>query len=83
LNGEKLRALFSSLSDKNPDKLRIPRLKLIKRKDYEKNHLDIASDVIDIEMKGYNKKITRSKYLPTVSLNANYNNVHTTSHLGD
>jgi len=76
LDEQKLKNAFAILSDKNPDKLHLPRLKLIKKSEYKKSHLDIASDMADIEMGEYSKKMTLSKYLPTISLNANYSNVH-------
>jgi outer membrane protein TolC len=72
LEEERLKSIFASMSDKNPDRLKLPKLKLIKKQEYKKSHLDIALDMNDIEMKEYNKKLTISKYLPTLSLNANY-----------
>ena len=76
LDEQRLKNIFATLSDKNPDRLKLPKLKLIKKGEYKKSHLDIASDMADVEMKEYSKKMTLSKYLPTVSIKANYAKVH-------
>jgi outer membrane protein TolC len=72
LDKERLKNSFRILSDKNPDRLKVPHLKLISKSEYVKNHLDIKSDSIDVDIKSVSKKMTLSKYLPSVSFIANY-----------
>ncbi|HIP62373.1 MAG TPA: hypothetical protein EYG98_07425 [Sulfurovum sp.] len=70
----KLRTSFRYLSRKNPDKLRTPNLKLISLKKYKNNNLSLASKRLRVLEKKYSSKMTWTKYLPTVSVNARYTN---------
>ena len=69
---QKLRASFSFLSDKNPDKLRLPHLKLISLKRYKHNNLKLMAKRLHAEEKRYGAKMTWTKYLPTVTAYAHY-----------
>jgi len=76
LDEQRVRSSFESLSDKNPDRLKPPKLKIIDKRSYLKNHIDLKLDSLDISLKDYNSKITLSKYLPSVSIQANYYKTH-------
>ncbi|WP_457605609.1 TolC family protein [Nitratifractor sp.] len=65
---------FSLLSDKDPKRLRLPKLTLIDRKSYREENLELEAQRLRVEQSDYNSKMTWSKYLPTLSLNANYYN---------
>ncbi|WP_456428693.1 TolC family protein [Nitratifractor sp.] len=67
-----LRNAFSLLSDKNPDNLRLPHLRLISRRRYRQNNLELEAQRLQLAGSEYNSKMTWSKYLPTLSVNANY-----------
>ncbi|WP_456456307.1 TolC family protein [Nitratifractor sp.] len=67
-----LRNAFSLLSDKNPDGLRLPHLRLISRRRYRQNNLELEAQRLQLAGSEYNSKMTWSKYLPTLSVNANY-----------
>ena len=63
---------FSRLSDKNPDRLKLPKLKVISAAKYKGDNLELARDKLRAEEKGYNAKVTWAKYLPSVSVQARY-----------
>lgn len=65
---------FALLSDKDPYKLRLPKLKLISSERYKGSNLELVRDRLRAREKGYNAKITWAKYLPTVSVQARYTN---------
>ena len=67
-----LRNAFSLLSDKNPDNLRLPHLRLISRRRYRQNNLELEAQRLQLAGSEYNSKMTWSKYLPTLSVNADY-----------
>jgi outer membrane protein TolC len=69
-----LKQRFSLLSDKNPEKLKLPKLKLISKENYKAENLDLKTDRLRAEVANYNEKITWAKYLPTLSLNGQYIN---------
>ncbi len=69
---ETLRTSFRFLSDKNPDKLRLPKLKLLSLKHYKKGNLNLAAQKLHAMEKKYSAKMTWSKYLPTVTAYAHY-----------
>jgi len=69
-----LKQRFALISDKNPDTLNVPHLKLINREDYSRENLDLKTDRFRAEVSDYNEKITWAKYLPTVSLQGQYTN---------
>ncbi len=76
LNLAKLRSSFSLLSRKNPDRLRVPHLKMISLKHYKHNHADVATKRLRALEKSYSSKMTWAKYLPTFSVNARYTNTN-------
>ncbi|MEA3490517.1 MAG: TolC family protein [Campylobacterota bacterium] len=69
---EKLKNDFAFLSDKNPDQLQLPTLKLISEKKYKEEHLALRSDTLHAEEKQYLSKMTWSQYLPEVSVQGQY-----------
>lgn len=74
LSLSQLKSQFETLSDHNPDKIKIPNLRLISLDEYRSRNSDIAIKELQSIEKKYNNKITWSKYLPTVSVNARYTN---------
>jgi outer membrane protein TolC len=72
LNLLELKQRFSLLSDKNPENLKLPALKLMSKENYTEENLDLKTDVLRAEVSKYNEKITWAKYLPTVSLQGQY-----------
>ena len=67
-----LRANFSFLSDKNPDKIRLPKLHLLSLKRYSKKNLSLAAKKLRALEKRYSSRMTWIKYLPTVTAYAHY-----------
>lgn len=65
---------FSLLSDKDPDSLRLPTLKLITKQTYTASNLELQRDRQKAQEKDYYEKVTWAKYLPTVSLHGTYMN---------
>jgi len=63
---------FALLSDKSPNSLKLPKLKLITSEQYKGNNLELARDDLRAKQAAYNTKITWAKYLPTVSVQARY-----------
>jgi outer membrane protein TolC len=63
---------FALLSDKNPNEIKLPKLKLISAERYKGENLELARDKLRAKEKGYNSKITWAKYMPTVSVQARY-----------
>ena len=74
LNYLELKQRFSLLSDKRPDKLRLPKLRMMSKKHYTQQNLELKKDVLRAEESEYNAKVTLAKYLPTLSVQAQYNN---------
>ncbi len=74
LNYLELKQRFSLLSDKDPAKLRLPKLKMLSRKNYTEQNLELKKDVLRAEESNYNERVTWAKYLPTVSLQGQYTN---------
>ena len=72
LNYLELKQRFSLLSDKNPDKLKLPKLKMISKKNYSQQNLELKKDVLRAKESSYNAKVTVAKYLPTLSLQGQY-----------
>ena len=72
LNYLELKQRFSLLSDKNPDKLRLPKLRMMSKKNYTQQNLELKRDVLRAEESSYNAKVTTAKYLPTLSLQGQY-----------
>ncbi len=72
LNLLELKQRFSLLSDKKPDGLRIPVLKLMSKTSYSEQNLELKKDRLRAEQSEYNANVTMAKYLPTVSLQGQY-----------
>ena len=68
-----MRKNFALLSDENPDTLFLPRLKLISSQIYKGNNLELVRDKLRAKEKKYNAKMTWAKYLPTFSIQGQYN----------
>jgi len=69
---EKFKSEFAFLSDKNPEKLKLPHLKLIGQKEYKDEHLVLKSDKLLAKEKDYLHKMTWAKYLPELSVQGQY-----------
>ncbi len=76
LNLAKLRSSFRLLSRKNPDRLKVPHLKMISLKHYKRNHSEVAKKQLRVLEKKYSSKMTWAKYLPTLSVHARYTNTN-------
>jgi len=74
LNLLELKQRFSLLSDKKPDDLRLPVLKLMSKSNYREQNLELKRDRLRAEQSAYNANVTTAKYLPTVSLQGEYIN---------
>ncbi|MEA3434695.1 MAG: TolC family protein [Campylobacterota bacterium] len=72
LNLLELKQRFSLLSDKKPDGLRLPVLKLMSKASYSEQNLELKKDRLRAEQSSYNADVTVAKYLPTVSLQGQY-----------
>lgn len=68
-----LKQRFSLLSDKDPESLRLPSLKLMSKTDYSEENLELKRDMFRAAQSDYNQKVTWAKYLPTLSLQGQYN----------
>ena len=74
LNLLELKQRFSLLSDKNPENLRLPVLKLMSKSTYNADNLELKRDRFRAEQSDYNVQVTWAKYLPKVSLQGQYIN---------
>ncbi len=72
LNLLELKQRFSLLSDKKPEKLKLPKLKLISKENYRRENLELKRDTLLAEESEYQKHMTIAKYLPAVSLQGQY-----------
>jgi len=72
LNLLELKQRFSLLSDKKPNALQLPVLKMISKKHYKEQNLELKKDILRAEQSSYNANVTVAKYLPTVSLQGQY-----------
>ncbi len=72
LNFLELKQRFSLLSDKKPDGLRLPVLKMMSKSNYSAQNLELKKDILRAEQSAYNADVTTAKYLPTVSLQGQY-----------
>lgn len=72
LNLLELKQRFSLLSDKNPNALRLPVLKLMNKAEYSEQNLELKKDRLRAEQSAYHANVTTAKYLPTVSLQGQY-----------
>jgi len=72
LNLLELQQRFSLLSDKEPNSLTLPVLKLMSKRKYSEQNLELKKDKLRAEQSAYNANVTTAKYLPTVSLQGQY-----------
>ena len=72
LNLLELRQRFSLLSDKKPDGLRLPELKMMSKTNYSEENLELKKDRLRAEQSDYNTNVTMAKYLPTVAIQGQY-----------
>lgn len=72
-NQERLVSKFEAISDLDYKEAAIPSLKLIGEEAFLQNNVDIKQIQSESEKNRYNKNVTLSKYLPTLSLTAGYN----------
>jgi outer membrane protein TolC len=74
LNEMELKQHFALLSDKTPEKLKLPKLKLIEKHHYTAENLELKRDKMHALEMNYKEKVTWAKYLPTFSLQGQYSN---------
>lgn len=67
-----LKQRFALLSDKDPDTLRLPTLRLMHKSNYSSENLELKRDRLRAEQSDYNQKVTWAKYLPTISVQGQY-----------
>jgi len=72
LTNKELRSSFSILSDKNPDRLKLPKLHIISKDDYIKDNIELFAKSMYSKEQEYYSYMTIAKYLPTISLQARY-----------
>ena len=72
LNLLELKQRFSLLSDKDPNSLTLPVLKMMSKGKYSEKNLELKTDRLRAEQSAYNANVTMAKYLPTVSLQGQY-----------
>jgi len=72
LNILELKQRFSLISDKNPERLTLPVLKMMSKENYREENLDLETDRWRAEVSNFNEKVTWAKYLPTISLQGQY-----------
>jgi len=68
----KLKQSFALLSNKDPSRLKLPKLKLISQERYKGENLELVRDRLRAKEKAYNAKMTWAKYLPSVSIQGRY-----------
>ena len=76
---QELIGAFSKISSKNPNSLRLPKLKLVNEEDFINKNLDIKAANAELKVKKYSSKLTATKYLPTVSVGARYTKISPTA----
>ena len=69
---EKLKNSFALLSDKNPDRFKTPKLKLLDEALYKRENLELQTDKLRAKEKQHLSNMVVSQYLPTVSLQGQY-----------
>ncbi len=71
---QKLKSSFAMLSHRDPESFALPKLKLIGKYEYRNNNLELQKDRLTATEKNSYSKMTMSKYLPEVSVQAQYIN---------
>ena len=67
-----LKQRFSLLSDKKPESLKLPKLRLIDKKHYTQEHLELKRDIARANESDYQAHMTTARYLPALSLQGQY-----------
>ena len=67
-----LKEKFSLLSNKDPEKLKLPLLKPVSKTTYHAKNIALQRDRERASVASYKQKITWAKYLPTLSLQGQY-----------
>lgn len=67
-----LKQRFALLSDKDPNTLKLPKLKLISAEKYKGSNLELVRDKLRAKEKRYKAKTTWAKYMPSVSVQGRY-----------
>ncbi|SFV90683.1 FIG01146407: hypothetical protein [hydrothermal vent metagenome] len=67
-----LRQRFSLLSDKKPEHLKLPALKLVAKPAYLQEHLALKRDIAHAKEMDYKEKVIWAKYLPSLSIQGQY-----------
>ena len=67
-----LRRSFSLLSDKKPESIKLPTLRLIPKKRFESRHLELKRDRQEADTQRYQYRMTVAKYLPALSVQGTY-----------
>ncbi len=65
---------FRLLSDKDPKRFRLPKLRLVSKKEYTAHNLELRQQRHIENQKRYYSRMTLAKYLPSVSLRGMYSN---------
>ncbi len=66
---------FEKISSKNIENLKIPKLKLLSKREFLDKNLDLALAKADSRSSKYLYKLTTTKYLPTISVGVNHTNI--------
>lgn len=69
---EKLILEFQKLSDRDYKSIKLPNLKIPTKEQYILRNLKLSVEQNQIKSKDYLAKLTKSQYLPKISINANY-----------
>ncbi len=70
---------FKNISTLDPYKVELPILSKVERQEFDEKNLEILKTQIDIESKKDQEDITKSNYLPSVSINGKYSIDHKAS----
>ncbi len=72
-NKERLISKFGTISDVAYDEVEPPHFDLVEESDFLRFNIDLEQIKSEARMNYYNKNVTRSKYLPSISITAGYN----------
>ncbi|NPA50640.1 MAG: TolC family protein [Epsilonproteobacteria bacterium] len=69
---EELKGNFKKISNKDPNRLKLPKLRLISKKEFKDKNLELDIASKNIEVAKLNSKLVATKFLPTISIGASY-----------
>ncbi|RXK05691.1 TolC family protein [Halarcobacter bivalviorum] len=75
---EELENNFNNLASKEYTSFELPQLTLTDKENFLENSLELAKARVDIKQKDYLTNMSISQYLPTLSVNMDYNHYHDT-----